>query len=229
MSTSMLPTPTLLEAPEVRGIDGTIHLDVLARGWRRPEANKLLTADLGALVRLLTDGDFGGESVTHWEGLLLYALVNATRPLVIAETGTHKGISAALLALASPEAMVHTCDVEDHHARVLWERHGLASRIWFHHRPSLSLPRMALAPDSVQFAFFDSLHEAAYIRREWEEWRDYLAPGALVAWHDSRWAPVLGAVLDLSNWDDELELLNLPTECGLALGQYRAESTWRSP
>lgn len=182
---------------------------------------------LDDLRRLMGEAGFGtGDSVKAPEALVLYGLAAATLPRLIVETGTNKGISAALLALGAPGATVHTFDVEDHGARDLWARYRVADRVVFHHTSSLEVPTGEIEAGSVHLAFFDADHRAPYVFREWEAWRTRIAPGGLVLWHDSWWPEVLGVMRAMAEVDSDLTLLNLPTEQGLAVAQFRRGEAW---
>lgn len=103
----------------------------------------------------------------------------------VAEVGTGTGWTAIVLALAQPGRRVHSFDVSEHEQRARYLRlapEGVRSRLHLAIRdgregPPSDLPRL-------DFLFIDSSHELEETATTFRLWRDRLAPGATVAFHD---------------------------------------------
>lgn len=179
----------------------------------------------------------GEPALAPQEGLLLYALAQATRPTYVLETGTNRGLSTlALAAGAAPDGHVYTYDIEDYGgaAQERWERHGAAPFITAYRRSSLEPEE----PARVHMAFFDvgdgpsdpgignGEHTPDYLRREWVVWKPRLASGALLVWHDCPpGSPSLDALLQLCV-EEPLTICPLTTPCAMVLGIWQPQLWW---
>ncbi|MAG37237.1 MAG: hypothetical protein CL878_13465 [Dehalococcoidia bacterium] len=189
------------------------------------------------MMALINSPEWGEARVEPSGALLLFALVQGLRPQLIVDSGTYRGLSATVFALACPEAHIHTFDPVDHGAREHWERWGVADRITFHQQPSVSPPDQLR---DVHFAFFDAadhdelidgkpcgVHTGDYALEEWGVWRERLIPGASVGWHDSLPHSSLYAGLEHIQQTNDLDLVKFfPTPNGLALGIFKPRA-WR--
>jgi predicted O-methyltransferase YrrM len=104
---------------------------------------------------------------------------------VVAELGTATGWTAASLALARPGRRVLSFDpvVQAHRERYLaLAAPDARARIGLHNAAGVA--GAALAEEPVELLFVDSTHERADTVAEFEAWRERLAPGAVVVFHD---------------------------------------------
>lgn len=123
-----------------------------------------------------------------------------TRSAVV-ELGTGTAWTAIILALADPERVVISYDPS-----VRREREGylnlvperVRSRVKLRDQPDVTGPQQDDPP--VEMLFIDSAHEREAVVAAFLAWRDALAPGAVVAFHDydnPSWPGVREAVDEL--------------------------------
>lgn len=121
------------------------------------------------------------DTTDRGEKLILVAAILESKPSVIVETGTHRGLTSLYLAVAAKEvgATVHTYDPFD------WGAPGNFGKFpelpIEHHRAegrSCDLP-------SVDFAFIDGYHEKVHVQNEIDAIFPKLTPGAPVFFHDT--------------------------------------------
>jgi predicted O-methyltransferase YrrM len=113
----------------------------------------------------------------------LLALARGRRMVV--ELGTGTAWSAIALALADRARRVVSCDPCVRHEREAYlDLAGLAARerIELRHEPDSAGSRPGDPP--VQLLFIDSSHEREPTVTAFRAWRDALAPGAVVIFHD---------------------------------------------
>ena len=124
------------------------------------------------------------ESATKPESLaLLLRLARGRRSVV--EIGTGTAWTTAALALADRERRVVSYDpvVRPERKRYL-DLSGARSRIALRERGGEAGPEPADPPPD--FVFVDGSHEKELTIRTFEAWRDALAPGGAIAFHDYR-------------------------------------------
>ena len=113
--------------------------------------------------------------------VLLAALGDAPR---VAEVGTAAGWTTSCIALARPDRVVHSWDVEAHPER---ERYlallapGDRARVHLHDRPGGLGPA---DPPAVDAVFIDSSHEREETMATFRTFEPALSPGGVVAFHD---------------------------------------------
>jgi predicted O-methyltransferase YrrM len=126
-----------------------------------------------------------------------WALEAATRPADVAailelargrrtvvELGTGPGWTTLALAAADPERRVTSYDPVDHaSAYVAAAPAHVRERVELRSAPGAAGPGAA-GPSEVDMLFIDSTHEREPTLAEFAAWRDALAPGAVVAFHD---------------------------------------------
>lgn len=148
-----------------------------------------------------------------------WALEAATRPADVAailalargrrtvvELGTGPGWTTLALAADDPERTVSSYDPVDHASDYVASAAApVRARIELRCAPGSEGPGEA-GPANVDMLFIDSTHEREPTRAEFAVWRDALAPGAVVAFHDyghPEFPGVAEAVADLGLEGDE--------------------------
>lgn len=149
---------------------------------------------------------------------LLYALVRATKPRIILETGTHRGLTANLMAKACEEngrGVVITCDPVK-----LWQEE-LHPRVQYHQASSLDL----MISQPIDLLFSDS--EDSIRPKEVERFSALMHPRSLVVIHDTGGMHEELGRRVLSLVDSGLIAgVFLPTPRGLFVGRLQT-SHWR--
>ena len=132
----------------------------------------------------------------------LAALLRAARGRIrVVEHGTATAWAAIALALEDPRRQVTTYDPEQvlHRERYLsLVPASVRSRIEL---VALPAERPLEHHANTELLFLDGPHQRAELVRDFNAWRDRLAPGALVAFHDyddPDWPGVAEAVRDLA-------------------------------
>ena len=137
-------------------------------------------------------------SVTEIELELLLRLARVARR--VAEIGVFEGATSRRLAeVLSPEAELYLVDpylpalkVERILGRSLYERvarretRGAVARVVFVRSTSADAARSGLIPERLDLVFVDGQHGYEQVRADFEAWRARLAPGGVLAFHDSR-------------------------------------------
>jgi glycosyltransferase involved in cell wall biosynthesis len=152
----------------------------------------------------------------------LYTLIRLTKPKFVLETGTWHGtaalaMGAALRDNARGSLVSIELDTESHEvAKYRIEEARLQDRVTLIHGSSLEF-----TPDRpIDFALFDS--ELSLRGQEFERFRQHLAAGAIVLFHDTNSAHrVVGESVNKLLSDGVLEGFFLSTPRGLALCRYR--------
>ena len=129
------------------------------------------------------------------EGCLLHALAQWThrRGRCVIEIGSFRGRSASMLGMAlsgvessSPVISVDPHSAEPHnlaHVRLALAQIGEEQRLVQIARPSNEAWRM-LRPESASLIFIDGDHTYAQVVADFNNYRDLLAPGGVMAFHD---------------------------------------------
>ena len=129
------------------------------------------------------------------EGCLLHALAQWThrRGLCVVEIGSFRGRSASMLGMAlrgvGSRSLVISVDphsTEPHnlaHVRLALARLGEEHRLVQIARPSNEAWRL-LRPDSAALIFVDGDHAYEQVMADFNNYRDLLAPGGVMAFHD---------------------------------------------
>jgi predicted O-methyltransferase YrrM len=99
----------------------------------------------------------------------------------VVELGTGPGWTALALALADPRRRVVSFDpvVHDHRDRYAALAPQAAARVEW-----VTAPGVQARGEGVELLFVDSTHERDATIDEFRAWRERLAPGAVVAFHD---------------------------------------------
>lgn len=155
----------------------------------------------------------------------LYALVRLTKPNVVLETGTWHGTAATAMGKALREngrgSLVSIELDDDSHAVAQRRINGanLQDVVALIHGSSLDF-----VPDrSVDFALFNS--DLSLRGREFAYYRQYLAPGAMILFHNTSTSYQVGAEsVNKLLADRILEGFLLPTPRGLAVCRYRSSA-----
>jgi predicted O-methyltransferase YrrM len=125
------------------------------------------------------------ESATRTDELAkILELANGHRH--VAEIGTGTGWTAIALALVDRERRVMTIDPVPRREREIYldlVPRGVQLRIEFLERSGEQGPPPS-APSNIGFLFIDSSHECEETVTTFSRWRDSLAPGAAVVFHD---------------------------------------------
>jgi predicted O-methyltransferase YrrM len=163
-----------LHAMKLRDLLGEWRWLPLSVVWFRARAHR---------EALRADDKFTLLSVTRADELgRLIKLAHGRRYVV--ELGTATAWTAIALALADPQRRVVTYDptVWEGRDRYLALAGSARQRIALVQQPGASGP----PPDSppVELLFIDSSHEREDTLAEFAAWREALAPGAIVAFHD---------------------------------------------
>lgn len=122
-----------------------------------------------------------GDAMTKEEGVLMMALVHATKPKVCVETGTHKGVSAAYIAEGlrlNGEGHLYTFDPID------WGAAGNLAPLkdWVTFR--LQKGKDAEVEGPIDFLFIDGYHQKEAVIEEFMHFLPQLSEHAIVVFHD---------------------------------------------
>lgn len=133
------------------------------------------------------------DSASEGEKMLLYWLIRETKPEVVVETGTHRGLSGTYLAHAlhdNKKGHLHTADPFD------WGQHGnfrkfpeLEKRITFYNERGEDMIKKL---DKIDFAFIDGFHEDFEVIPEIEALIPKLSKRAVVVFHDCWYGDTAG-------------------------------------
>ena len=152
------------------------------------------------LVSLSPQLKLGEGSMPMTDLLPFLSLFSSIRPAQALEIGTFEGTTTAMMALNSPETLIHTLDLppenrsgetlldqDDFHLiqkRRLGDSFRLVpgARILQHHGDSASWDFRAVCEAS--FAFIDGAHTYAYIRNDTEKTLANCRKPLTVVWHD---------------------------------------------
>ena len=113
----------------------------------------------------------------------LLRLASGRRAVV--ELGTGTGWTAIALAIDKPERRVISydpCVRQEREAYLALARAGVRTRVELRGQPDTAGPHPG--DPRVEFLFIDSLHEREPAAAAFRAWREALAPGAVVVFHD---------------------------------------------
>jgi predicted O-methyltransferase YrrM len=163
------------------------------------------------------------------EGAYLNLLARLSPPGVIVELGTYKGRSAICLAQAGPVYSVDHFQGErfenvtpeaveagsedalgvhrDHYfgtyrpdTEANLARYGVAERVHLLDMDSADAAEMfRLAGDRVALLFVDAAHHYNAVKRDYLAWKDLIAPGGAIAFHDRNFSGVARFLAELEN------------------------------
>lgn len=120
------------------------------------------------------------------EALLFFALVRVLRPRVVVELGFHRGHSALNFLLAlPPDGELHSYDVSESAAKIASRLFGGAARFHYHHKSQESFTPADVSGKEIDLVLFDAAHDLALNVATFEKLRACLAPGAVLAVHDT--------------------------------------------
>ena len=152
----------------------------------------------------------------------LYALVRLIKPRLVLETGTWRGFAAAAMGRALREngrgkMVTIECDLYSHReAAGLIARTNLLDIVEVIHGSSLEFE----LSESADFLLFDS--DLSIRGAEYEHFRPFFAPGALILFHDTSFEHrVVRDDLGPLFQKGELDGFFLSTPRGLSIGHFR--------
>jgi predicted O-methyltransferase YrrM len=120
------------------------------------------------------------------EALLFFALVRVLRPRVVVELGFHRGHSALNFLLAlPPDGELHSYDVTESAAKIASRLFGGAARFHYHHKSQESFTPEDVGGKEIDLVLFDAAHDLPLNVATFEKLRACLAPGAVLAVHDT--------------------------------------------
>jgi predicted O-methyltransferase YrrM len=149
---------------------------------------------------------FGSGAIEVETGNLLYSIVRRHKPLCVVQTGTHWGYSTAWIAAALEEnhsdypgpgkPRLYTWDSNDYDGKADYLLHHMACREYVElivgdsrARDGEHQGKEASALPPIEFLFLDADHGTDAVMQEWERFSPYLAPGALIGFHDTTLDP----------------------------------------
>jgi predicted O-methyltransferase YrrM len=170
----------------------------------------LIEGNLDIRLRV-APGIFGETRLIDLVALSL--LVVSTQPKVLFEFGTFTGVGTLHLALNSPNATVHTLDLQSSQRTAIsgldWESDidqstvgsafrndaNVAARVRQHWGDSRHFDTSQLR-GTVDFVFIDAAHSYDFVKSDTEKALELAAQGATVVWHDySRACPEVQRVV----------------------------------
>ncbi len=121
------------------------------------------------------------DSTSREEKIILMQDIIKSKPKIIVETGTHRGLTTCYLALVAKEmgAVVHTYDPYDYGANGNFEKFPELP-IVYHQQPGRSCDL-----ESIDFFFCDGYHEKIHVIEELDTILPKLTDGAIVYFHDT--------------------------------------------
>src|SRR3989304_1863153 len=133
---------------------------------------------------------FGAGMAIELEvGELLHSMVRAVKPAVIVETGTHRGVSTAVIAQALKEngaGHLYTIDVVDFGVPTMLAEYGLEKHVTYIQGDSRTALRHLLVEHTpFDFLWLDALHDTDFVMAELESALPALRSGFYVSLHDT--------------------------------------------
>lgn len=119
------------------------------------------------------------------EALLLYALARMIRPRVIVEFGFNRGHSALNFALACPDAKVISYDIGEFPETVARRCLGPLPNFRFFRKSQTEFDPADAGNEPLDLVFIDAAHDLEINRETFRRIVPHLAPGAVVAVHDT--------------------------------------------
>jgi predicted O-methyltransferase YrrM len=167
---------------ERRALERSRALRELAAIGRRV----LLRRDAPDLAHLSFYDELSVGPVQRDEALALHALVRVLRPRTVMELGFLRGDSAFnFLRALDADARLYSFDVDPACEAVARERFAGDSRLVFRLRSQAELTAGDVDGRPVDFVFIDAAHELELNKATFERLIPLLAPGAVVAVHDT--------------------------------------------
>ena len=150
------------------------------------------------IIRRLDRGFARSYTVHPSTARCLYAVARAVRPAVMFESGTYWGYSTAILAAAARDAdfgIVHSFDLYPHAGKHIPQSFTPWVRL---HRGAAATELMpaVLRDGAPQLFFQDSVHDYDGVLAELRVVAPYLAPAAVVLFHDFVVDGVVQAAID---------------------------------
>lgn len=133
---------------------------------------------------------FGGQMAVEYEvGELLAAIVRATKPEIVIETGSYKGFSTLMIASAlkrNERGHLYTIDINDWKVSEECQRFELDSFVTFIKADSrLALRELAKKIQKVDFLWLDADHTMQSVLDEVAASTSLIKPGTILAFHDT--------------------------------------------
>lgn len=143
---------------------------------------------------------FGGQMAVELEvGELLAALVRATKPEVVIETGTYKGFSTLMIAAAlkrNDRGHLYTIDINDHRVMDECRSFELDSWVTFIQSDSeLAIQSLVGKVGKIDFLWLDADHTKKSVLNEVSAAIPSLRPGTIIAFHDTTLFPEEGLAI----------------------------------
>lgn len=176
---------------------------------------------------------------------LLYGLVRAMRPAVVVEIGSARGRSTCALALACRHNRHGKVYAIDPHTLNPWTEIGtegiteafLRSRLrayglyeWCEVMTTTSGEAAKTWSQKVDLLFIDGDHSFDGVRLDFESFRPWLAPGAMVVFHDTAWAHYAAQPGDLEDLREKLARMGVPRYlAGLQRSGYHSVTLGQVP
>ena len=177
--------------------------------------------------------DVDGNSLELETGMILYSLARRIRPVVLMETGTWKGYSAAFMACAladnyepypgrshMPPGILFTVDKDDHGAAVLWDHLDVNHYVRFTVCDSMQY----IPPRDIDILYLDAGHYAEDIIGEAKHYAPFLN-------HHDSYVLVHDTSLESFSWKamqeipkilgGKVDVIEFPNMRGLTLMQRR--------
>ena len=163
------------------------------RLWWAPRARSVLTGrffrrDALDTTHLHAFHEGGGRvgPVQREEALVLYALVRAVRPQTVVEFGFEQGRSAFnFLRALDADARLYSFDVSEDAAHLASALFGHDDRLRFRRKSQADFEPADIDDRPVDLAFLDASHDLALNQETLRRLLPLLAPGAILAIHDT--------------------------------------------
>jgi predicted O-methyltransferase YrrM len=139
-----------------------------------------------AHLHAFREGPTAVGPVQREEALVLFALIRAVRPRTVAEFGFHEGRSAFnILRALDADARLYSFDVGQPSAQLADELFGFDDRLRFRLKSQADFEPGDVDHRPLDFVFLDASHDPALNRETLRRVIPLLAPGAIVAIHDT--------------------------------------------
>lgn len=154
---------------------------------------------------------FGGQMAVEYEvGELLSAVVRATKPEIVIETGTYKGFSTLMIASAlkrNKRGHLYTIDLNDWKVVEECRRFECDPYVTFIKSDSKSaLCELRKTLSKVDLLWLDADHTLRAVLDEMEAAMPMIRPGTIIAFHDTILFPEEGQAIEelkrrFPNWE----------------------------
>lgn len=166
---------------------------------------------------------YGGQIAVELEvGELLSAMVRATKPEIVVETGTFLGFSSLMIASAlkrNERGHLYTIDRHDFNVMAEMRKFELDSWATFVHSDSrAALSELVKRVGKIDLLWLDSEAEKTLVLEELEAAMPAIRPGTIIAFHDTIYAPeVESAISEIEQRFPRWQSLSFKTSRGFHL------------